>query len=75
MYCQFDNSYSVIECENNLTFIFEESLGYLFVIIGNNKSEEYFQRTIGICSAFAKRICGPDIYSYVFFLLLLFIIL
>ncbi|KAJ8937390.1 hypothetical protein NQ318_015470 [Aromia moschata] len=35
MNCQFGNSYSFIQCEDDLTIFFNEYMGYLFVAIGN----------------------------------------
>ncbi|XP_031640635.1 Hermansky-Pudlak syndrome 1 protein [Contarinia nasturtii] len=61
MFCQFDNSYTSIQLEDNLNFVFEEFLGFLFVSIAT-ESVDYQQRYVGICIAFIKHLCGPDIY-------------
>ncbi|XP_037031456.1 Hermansky-Pudlak syndrome 1 protein [Bradysia coprophila] len=61
MTCQFDNSYSSLECDGNINFVFEEFLGFVFLKIGMNSIKD-LQRSVGVCSCFIKRICGPDIY-------------
>ncbi|KAJ6617133.1 Hermansky-Pudlak syndrome 1 protein like [Pseudolycoriella hygida] len=61
MTCQFDNSYSSLECEDNINFVFEEFLGFVLLKIGV-KSIRNLQRSVGVCSAFIRRICGPDVY-------------
>lgn len=59
MFCQFDNSYTSLQCENDFNMVFEEHLGYLFLKIGT-RSVELLKRYLGVCIAFVKHICGPD---------------
>lgn len=61
MLCQFDNSYSSIQCDNNFNIAFEEFLGYLFLQIGD-KPVEHLQRSLGVCISFIRRICGPNVH-------------
>lgn len=60
MFCQFDNSYSTLQCENDFSIVFEEFLGYLFMKLGI-KRVELLQRELGVSISFVKRMCGPDI--------------
>ena len=60
MTCQFGNSYSSIQCEDNVNLVFNEYMGYLFVHIGTH-SVELLHRSLGICITFVKHLCGPNI--------------
>ncbi|XP_056643966.1 BLOC-3 complex member HPS1 isoform X1 [Diorhabda sublineata] len=62
MSCQFGNSYTSIECENNLTVYFEDYMGYLFLAIGKEKVD-YMQRFTKICVTIVRYLCGPDVYQ------------
>ncbi|CAD7088595.1 unnamed protein product [Hermetia illucens] len=61
MFCQFDNTYTSFQCENDLNFVFDEFLGYLFLKIGS-KSLDLLRRDIAVSITIAKHICGPDLY-------------
>lgn len=60
MFCQFDNTYTSLECDNNLSIVFEEFLGYLLLQIGS-ESVQTLQRRAGVSLSLMKRICGPDL--------------
>lgn len=60
MFCQFDNSYTSLECEDDLNFVFEEFLGYLLLQIGNAPVQA-LQRAVGVGLTLMKRVCGPDL--------------
>uniref|UniRef100_A0A336LSK3 CSON015331 protein n=1 Tax=Culicoides sonorensis TaxID=179676 RepID=A0A336LSK3_CULSO len=61
MLCQFDNSYSSIQCEDNFTIVLEEILGCLFLKAGTD-SLEFMEKSLKTFMSFVKRICGPNIY-------------
>lgn len=60
MFCQFDNSYTSLECDDNLNFVFEEFLGYLLLQIGDAPVQA-LQRAVGVGLTLMKRVCGPDL--------------
>lgn len=60
MFCQFDNSYTSLECADDMNFVFEEFLGYLLLQIGN-ESVQTLQRIAGVALTMMKRVCGPDL--------------
>ncbi|KAJ8928403.1 hypothetical protein NQ314_019068 [Rhamnusium bicolor] len=62
MNCQFGNSYTSIQCEDDLTIYFDEYMGYLFVAIGN-ESSAHMKRYINTCVTIIRYLCGPDVYQ------------
>nr|CAI5850418.1 unnamed protein product [Callosobruchus analis] len=62
MNCQFGNSYTSIQCEDNLSMHFDEYMGYLFVLIGN-ESQLYMKKLLSVCVTMVRYLCGPDIYQ------------
>lgn len=60
MTCQFGNSYTSIQCEDNINLVFNEYMGYLFVYIGAF-SVEKLHKSLGICISLAKYLCGPNL--------------
>ncbi|CAH1963927.1 unnamed protein product [Acanthoscelides obtectus] len=62
MNCQFGNSYTSIQCEDNLSMHFDEYMGYLFVLIGN-ENQLYMKRLLNVCVTMVRYLCGPDVYQ------------
>lgn len=60
MTCQFGNSYTSIQCDDNVNLVFNEYMGYLFVYIGTLPVET-LQRSLGVCISLVKHLCGPNI--------------
>ncbi|GAB0090824.1 Hermansky-Pudlak syndrome 1 [Sergentomyia squamirostris] len=60
MSSQFDNRYKKLQTLSNLTVIYDEFFGYLFLKMGSGEPEME-QRILRACKEFSKLICGPDI--------------
>lgn len=60
MFCQFDNTYTSIQCENDLNIVFEDYLGFLILKIGTQPVDKLI-RELGIAISFVKHMCGPDV--------------
>ncbi|XP_030756816.1 Hermansky-Pudlak syndrome 1 protein homolog isoform X2 [Sitophilus oryzae] len=57
MHCQFGNSYTSVQFQDDLKITFAEFMGYLFLSISNENITGFVQK----CVVFARYICGPDI--------------
>ncbi|XP_018574507.1 Hermansky-Pudlak syndrome 1 protein isoform X2 [Anoplophora glabripennis] len=62
MNCQFGNSYTSIQCGDSLKLYFNEYMGYLFVVIGD-EGHIHMKKYISICVTIVRCLCGPDVYQ------------
>lgn len=61
MLIQFDNSFNYVKCQHGFNIVFDESFGFLFITITDDKSIEFMQRKMGVLISFIRYI---DINRY-----------
>ncbi|CAH0385397.1 unnamed protein product [Bemisia tabaci] len=57
---QFANSYSSLQCENNVNFIFEQFMDHIFTFIGDH-DVSYMKKILNFLVSAVKYFCGPDV--------------
>lgn len=62
MFCQFDNTYSSIQCEENLNFTFGDFLGFSFIKIGQFPIE-VLRRNCDVAISLSRHLYGPNLFA------------
>ncbi|XP_055912010.1 BLOC-3 complex member HPS1 [Eupeodes corollae] len=62
MFCQFDNTYSSIQCEEDLNFTFGDFLGFSFIKIGQVPIE-VMRRNCDVAISLARHLYGPNLFA------------
>ncbi|XP_076759749.1 Hermansky-Pudlak syndrome 1 protein [Xylocopa sonorina] len=60
MASQFGNSYTSMRCHDGTNMVFDEFMGYTFIYIATDEVE-LMKRTLGVCVAIVRHVCGPDV--------------
>ncbi|XP_029034720.1 Hermansky-Pudlak syndrome 1 protein homolog isoform X4 [Osmia bicornis bicornis] len=60
MASQFGNSYTSMKCHDGINMVFDEFMGYSFIYI-SMEEVELMKRTLGVCVAIVRHVCGPDV--------------
>ncbi|XP_054005332.1 BLOC-3 complex member HPS1 isoform X1 [Hylaeus anthracinus] len=60
MASQFGNSYTSMRCNDGTNMVFDEFMGYTFIYI-SMEEVELMKRTLGVCVAIVRHVCGPDV--------------
>ncbi|XP_017795118.1 PREDICTED: Hermansky-Pudlak syndrome 1 protein homolog [Habropoda laboriosa] len=60
MASQFGNSYTSMKCHDGTNMVFDEFMGYSFIYI-SMEEVELMKRTLGVCVAIVRHVCGPDV--------------
>lgn len=60
MASQFGNSYTSMKCHDGTNMVFDEFMGYTFIYISLEEIE-LMKRTLGVCVAIVRHVCGPDV--------------
>lgn len=60
MASQFGNSYTSMRCHDGTNMVFDEFMGYTFIYI-SLEEVELMKRTLGVCVAIVRHVCGPDV--------------
>lgn len=69
MYYQFENSFTYVKCKHGFNMVFDESFGFLFITINDDKSIDFMQRLQGVYKVnFLTFFFGSclTLFSYIF---------
>ncbi|XP_014205525.1 Hermansky-Pudlak syndrome 1 protein homolog isoform X2 [Copidosoma floridanum] len=60
MASQFGNTYTAMRCHDGTNMVFDEFMGHTFIYV-SSEDPDLMRRTLGVCVAIVKHLCGPDV--------------